>query len=333
MDWKGKSVLVTGATGFLGSWLTERLVKEGASVSALVEKECTRKACISHLSGVKQITGDVRDPELMGKIVRNKDTVFHLAAITQVIYAIKNPFETFDVNLNGTLNILEALRKNEGPFLVYMSTDKVYGEPKRLPIEADDPLSAKSPYDASKLAADRACYSYHKTYGTKLSIARSSNIYGGREANELRAVPDFVRSLLRLQPPVIRGSGIHERDFIYVDDIVNGLVSVAENSSKTNGEAFVFGTGRPVSILELAKISIKCSGLKMEPTVLGKPTPGEIDKQYVSYKKAREILGWQPKTSLEKGLSLTLKWYRENPWIEDVIKATSERYNIGSLVS
>jgi UDP-glucose 4-epimerase len=333
MEWNGKSVLVTGGTGFLGSWLTERLVKKGAAVSVLVEKECTRKACINHLSGIKQITGDVRDTELMERIVKGKDVVFHLAAITQVIYAIKNPFETFDVNLMGTLSILEALRKDDSPFLVYMSTDKVYGEPKRLPIEADDPLSAKSPYDASKLAADRACYSYHKTYGTELSIVRSSNIYGGREANELRAVPDFVRSLLKSKPPVIRGSGMHERDYIYVDDIVSGLVSVAENSSKTNGEAFVFGTGRPVSVLELAKISVKCSGLKVEPIVLGKPTPGEIDRQYISYKKAGEALGWQPKVSLEKGLSLTLKWFRENPWIEDVIKATSERYNISSLVS
>ncbi|MCJ7816581.1 MAG: GDP-mannose 4,6-dehydratase [Candidatus Aenigmarchaeota archaeon] len=332
MNWKGTNVLVTGATGFLGSWLTERLAGEGANVSVLVENECTRKVCIKHLLGkLDVVTGDVRDPETVRKMMGDKDVIFHLAAVTQVIYAIRNPVETFDVNLKGTLNILECLRKNDHPFLVYMSTDKVYGEPSRLPIEADDPLSAKSPYDASKLAADRACYSYHKTYGTKLSIVRSSNIYGGREANELRAVPDFVRSLIRSQPPVIRGSGRHERDFVYVGDVVNGLVSVAENSGKTNGEAFVFGTGRPVSVYDLAKIAIKASGLKLEPEVLGKPTPGEIDRQYISYKKAREFFGWQPKVRLEDGLALTLKWYRQNPWIEDVIKATSERYKIQSL--
>jgi nucleoside-diphosphate-sugar epimerase len=229
------------------------------------------------------------------------------------------------------VNLLEAMRKKDTPFLVYMSTDKVYGEPQRLPIEADDPLSAKSPYDASKLAADRACYSYHKTYGTKVSIARSSNIYGGREANELRAVPDFVRSLLKSEPPVIRGSGLHERDFVYVEDVVNGLVSIAENQQKTNGEAYVFGTGRPISVLDLAKICIKASGLELKPKVMGKPTPGEIDKQYISYRKAQEVFSWHPRVSLEEGIAKTLKWFKENPWIEDVIKATSERYRIHSL--
>jgi CDP-glucose 4,6-dehydratase len=332
MHWKDMDVLVTGATGFLGSWLTERLVLEGAAVYALVEHGCPRKTCISHLSGrITEISGDLRDSKLMEKAAEGKDVIFHLGAITQVIYAIKNPAETFEVNLNGTVNLLEAMRKKDTPFLVYMSTDKVYGEPQRLPIEADDPLSAKSPYDASKLAADRACYSYHKTYGTKVSIARSSNIYGGREANELRAVPDFVRSLLKSEPPVIRGSGLHERDFVYVEDVVNGLVSIAENQQKTNGEAYVFGTGRPISVLDLAKICIKASGLELKPKVMGKPTPGEIDKQYISYRKAQEVFSWHPRVSLEEGIAKTLKWFKENPWIEDVIKATSERYRIHSL--
>jgi CDP-glucose 4,6-dehydratase len=332
MDWKGTDVLVTGATGFLGSWLTEGLVKKGANVSVLVEEGDTRRPCIRHIPGLREITGDVRDASLVEKAVGGKDVIFHLAAVTQVMYAIRNPLETFDTNLGGTLNMLEALRKHDHPFLVYMSTDKVYGEPSRLPIEADDPLSAKSPYDASKLAADRACHSYHKTYGIRLAIARSSNIYGGREANELRAVPDFVRALLKSQQPVIRGSGMHERDFVFVDDVAGGLASIAESQKRTNGEAFVFGTGRPVSVLELARMCISASGLRMEPKVLGRPTPGEIDRQFVSYKKAQEFFGWSPRVKLEIGLARTLEWYRENPWIEDVIRATSKRYNIHALL-
>ena len=332
MDWEGKDVLVTGATGFLGSWLTESLVNKGADVTVLVEKDCTRRACIRHIPGIRDITGDVRDARLMKESLENRDVIFHLAAVTQVMYAIKNPMEAFDVNLAGTLNILEALRNSSDAFLLYMSTDKVYGEPERLPIEADDPLSAKSPYDASKLAADRACYCYHKTYGTKLAIARSSNIYGGREANELRAVPDFVRSLLESKPPVIRGSGMHERDFVYVQDVADGLVSIAESEERANGQAYLFGTGRPVSVHQLAEIAIEASGLNVVPKVLGKPTPGEIDRQYVSYRKAEEAFGWHPKVKLEDGIARTLEWYRKNQWIESVIRATSERYKIHSFL-
>ncbi len=335
MGWEDTRVLVTGATGFLGSWLTERLVKEGAIVTVLVQDKCTRRQVLDHISGkLKVIHGDIRDGKAVSDSLDSQEVVFHLAAITQVIYAIRNPIETFEVNLTGTLNILEALRKKEQEsFLVYMSTDKVYGEPSRLPIEADDPLSAKSPYDASKLAADRACYSFHKTYGTKVSIARSSNIYGGREANELRAVPDFVRSLLKSEPPIIRGSGLHERDYVYAEDVADGLLKIAENHKKTNGQAFVFGTGRPISVKDLASLCIKVSGIRMEPKVLGKLTPGEIDRQYISYRKAQETFGWQPKVRLEEGLARTFNWYRENPWIEQVIKSTSERYKISSLVS
>jgi len=335
-EWKDLNVLITGASGFLGSWLSERLVNENANVTMFVKDDSPRIKSIEHLaSKANIIRGDLKNKNSLNSALENQDVIFHLGAITQVLYAIKNPQETTEVNINGTLNILENIRRKENEtFLVYMSTDKVYGEPDKFPIEEDNLLSAKSPYDASKLAADRMCYCYHKTYGLGVSIARSSNIYGGRESNELRAVSDFVRAVIKSKPPVIRGSGKHERDFIFIDDIVNGLALLAENRKKTNGEVFNFGTGKAISIYDLSKLIIEISyiGKNLEPKVLGRPTPGEIDRQYLSYEKARNMIGWEPKIDLDKGIRLTVEWYKENPWFEEVIRLTSKYYGIGTLV-
>jgi CDP-glucose 4,6-dehydratase len=334
-DWNGKNVLVTGASGFLGSWLSENLVSKNANVTILVKENSPRIRGIEHLlRRVNIIKGDIKNEKTVENAMKNQDIVFHLAAITQVLYSIKNPRETMETNLNGTLNVLECMRRwNNETFLVYMSTDKVYGEPNKLPIGEDNLLLGKSPYDASKLSSDRTCYCYHQTYGLGISIARSSNIYGGREANELRAVPDFVRAVIKSKPPVIRGSGKHERDFMFVSDLVNGLLSIAENQKKTNGETINFGTGKAISIYDLSQMIIDLAGqrIKLKPKVVGGITPGEINVQYMSYKRANQLLGWEPEVELERGLKLTIDWYKKNPWFEYVINSTSEYYGIKNL--
>jgi len=314
-----RRVLVTGATGFIGSWLSERLTKQGNRVAALVRPNSRRRWCIRHLEGdLDVIYGDIRDSNLVAGIVDGKDVIFHLAAITQVINSVRDPVETFSVNLQGTINLLEAVRRSDqGQVLILASTDKVYGEPIRLPITEEDPLLGKSPYDASKIAAERAAYAYFRTYGIPVLISRSSNVYGGRDLNFLRAVPDFVSSAVLGEKIVARGSGRHVRDFVFVDDAVAALLKMAANAASHVGEAFNFGTGKPTSVSELAMLVSRYAGVGFE--VLDRDTPGEIDVQFLDSRKAKEKLGWEAKTELADGLHRTLEWYSANKplWISE----------------
>jgi len=333
--WKEKKVLITGATGFIGSWLTEFLLAKDAKITALIKKNDPLIASVRHiLNRIEPLYGDIRDRKLMDKAVDNQDVIFHLAAITQVTYAMKNPIETFEVNLSGTLNLLESIRRRSAsPFLIYASTDKVYGEPKYLPIDEEHPLSAGSPYDASKLAADRLVNSYLITYGIDGSIARWSNTIGGRDSNILRAVPDFVTSIIDGRPPIIRGDGRHVRDYMYVSDAVSGIVSLAENREIARGEVFNFGTGIGTSVVELANIIVNLMGYegRLIPVIVGARTPGEIDRQYLSTRKANESLRWRPQVDLRSGLAKTTKWYLENPWWRAVMNKSNRSKGIDPL--
>jgi CDP-glucose 4,6-dehydratase len=270
----------------------------------------------------------------MKKAVADQDFIFHLAAQTQVPLSVSNPVDTIDVSVNGTLNVIESLRKaNQDTFLIFSSTDKVYGEPKRLPIDEDHQLSCKSPYDAAKLAADRLVYSYYKTYGIECGITRWSNTIGGRDANILRAAPDFITSIMEGKPPTIRHSGQHVRDFVYVEDSVRGMLAVAENRKKSAGEAFNLGTGRPMKIVEFANLTIKLMGFekKMSPVLLNKPDSGEIQAQYLSSEKARRVLVWEPKFSVESGLKMTIDWYMKNRWWFDTMNKLSKHYGLRTV--
>ncbi len=247
-----------------------------------------------------------------------------MAALTQVIHSFTRANEFFEVNAIGTLNILEEVRKSKSlEFLVFSSTDKVYGEPNYVPIDENHQLGAKSPYDASKLAGDVLVESYYNTYSLPVAIVRWSNTIGGRDANILRAVPDFVTSIMRGKPPTIRGEGNQIRDYMYVTDAVSGILAVAQNKNKTNGEAFNLGTEKPTKVLEIANLVIEKMGMKgkMKPVVLGKNNPGEIDKQYLSAKKAREKLKWSPKISLGEGVAKAVDWYVKHPeWYDFMLR-------------
>lgn len=333
MSWKDKKVAITGATGFIGSWLTEDLVNKGAEVTILVKKDSPRGVRVlgKYSDKVNVIYGDVREYDTMKAFVSDKDYIFHLAAITQVLYSAANPVATFNIDANGTLNILEAIRSSKSsPFLVFQSTDKVYGEPSYVPIDERCGLSSKSPYDASKIAADRLVNSYFTSYGLKGTILRPSNVIGGRDANIWRAVPDFVLSIINNKPPKIRGNGKHIRDYTYVSDTVAAIRLAAEKQARSNGEVFNIGTGKPTSVLELAKTLIKVSGMEktMKPIILDKNTPSEIYRQYLASAKAKRLLGWVPKVSLKEGLKKTLGWYRQNLWWTSVIKDVEKYYSI-----
>jgi len=314
-------ILVTGATGFIGSWLAERLTKESNSVTILVRPNSPRRSCLQSFEDkVDIVYGDIRDTNVVEQIVKDKDLIFHLAAITQVASSLKDPVETFSVNLQGTINLLEAIRRSDqGQALVYASTDKVYGDPISLPIAEGHPLLGKSPYDASKIAAERATYAYFKTYGLSISISRSSNVYGGRDVNFLRAIPDFVSSAILGKKITVRGSGKHVRDYMFVDDAVEAFLKMATNITAFKGEVFNFGTGRPTSVAELAVLISRLTG-NIGYDVLGRQTPGEIDAQFLDCTKAKEKLGWQPKVELSEGVRRTLDWYSANKelWIKFV---------------
>ena len=333
MEWKGKKVAVTGATGFIGSWLTDALAENGADITVLIRKDSPRGQSVlgSATSKVKVIYGDIREREPVQKLVNGSDIIFHLAAITQVIYSKTHPVETFEIDANGTLNVLEAIRESKAdPFLVFQSTDKVYGEPEHVPISEDCRLSSKSPYDAAKMAADRLVNSYFVSYGLRGAITRPSNVIGGKDANILRVVPDFVLSVLKNKSPIIRGNGKHIRDYTYVKDTVAALKLIGEKQERSNGEIFNLGTGIPTSVLEIADLVIELSGSKnkLKPVLLNKSTPGEIDKQYLSSKKIKKVLGWEPKFSLREGLKETLEWYRENPKWQRVVERVNKYYGV-----
>jgi len=337
-DWNGRRVFLTGGSGFVGSWVAETLLERGAIVSALVRKDSPRMDVLkrigkNHPKAFKKVFGDlnVKDPREISRKIKDSEIIFDIGAITQVPYSIRHPAETMRTNVNGVLGMLEGIRlSNQDAVMIYTSTDKVYGEPDRLPITEKNQLSAKCPYDASKVAADRLVYTYHKTYGIKATMSRCSNIYGGRDANILRAIPDFVTSLIDGKRPVIRGHGNHERDFMYVTDAVAGIILLAENIGKTNGEAFNFGTGKPTKVRELAETVCRLyPDNKLVPEILGKLSPGEIDVQYIDAGKARKLLGWKPEVKLNEGLGRTISWYRNNDsWFREVIRKTSRFYGV-----
>jgi dTDP-glucose 4,6-dehydratase len=305
-------VLVTGATGFIGSWLAERLTRESNFVTILVRPNSPRRTCIQSFEDKLDIVyGDIRDRDIVGQIVQDKDIVFHLAAVTQVVSSMKDPTETFSVNFEGTINLLESLRRSDqDQMLIYASTDKVYGNPISLPITEDHPLLGESPYDASKIAAERAAYAYFKTYGLPVLISRSSNVYGGRDMNFLRAIPDFISSSILGNKISVRGSGKHVRDYMFVDDTIEAFLKMTVSATDFKGEVFNFGTGKPTSVAELATLVSRLAGIGYE--ILGRETPGEIDVQYVDYTKAKKKLDWEPQVELEEGLRRTLDWYSAN---------------------
>jgi CDP-glucose 4,6-dehydratase len=321
--WRGRNVLVTGATGFVGSWITEALVNMGANVVILVRDVSSlsslalKSASSIHSRARAAVLGDVTVYSVIERILNEYevDTCFHLASQTIVGVAKRSPLSTFKSNIMGTWNVLEACRRSRIlQRVVVASSDKAYGEPLKLPITEDHPLLAAYPYDASKACADILARTYFETYGLPVGVTRCSNIYGGGDMNFSRIIPDTVRSVLIGKAPIIRSDGTPERDYMYISDAVNAYITLAENLDrpKVKGEAFNFGTGKPVSVLDLVEKIINLAGKPhLKPVILGRETK-EIKVQYLSTKKAKDALNWEARVSLEQGLVKTIKWYKEN---------------------
>ena len=317
MDWKGKNVLITGATGFAGSWIAKSLVEKKANVVALIRDHAPDSPLfyMDTYPKLKAAKGNIIDYNSVNRIFNEYEinACFHLAAQPIVTIANRSPIPTFETNIKGTWNILEVARKTETlERIVIASTDKVYGEPIKLPITEDHPLDASYPYDASKACLEILVRTYFKTYELPIGITRCCNIYGGGDLNFSRIIIDTIRSIIFNKNPIIRSDGTPVRDFIYIDDVVNAYLTLAENLGRKDvkGEAFNFGSNSPISMIDLVNKIIKVSGKNLKPEIIGKKKPhAEIDEQYLSSEKALRLLKWKPKVPLDIGLKRTIKWY------------------------
>jgi CDP-glucose 4,6-dehydratase len=321
--WKGVPVLVTGAQGFVGSWLAERLLDEGAKVVTLlrdVEPEARFNA-----SGLAercvQVRGDLTDYETLTRALNEHEirAVFHLAAQTIVGIANRSPLSTFEANIRGTYTLLEACRgmgvvRNPIERVVVASSDKAYGSHDELPYREDFPLQPLYPYDVSKAATDMITRSYAATYDMPTAVTRLANIYGGGDPNPSRIVPDTIAALQDGKRPVIRSDGSPERDYMYVEDAVSAYLAIADSldDPKNWGRAWNAGHGEPVAVRDLVSRLIAVSGVDVEPDIQGEGTPhGEIDRQFLDSSAIKSELGWEPAWDLDRGLAATWQWYRE----------------------
>ena len=317
MTWKGVNVLVTGVNGFVGSGIAKTLVEKGAGVVALLRDDIPGSPLEyskvrDRLKGI--VNGDLTNYQVVQRAFNEYEieACFHLAAQAIVGVANRSPLSTFESNIKGTWNVLEAARNSEvlGK-LVIASSDKAYGEHEKLPYNEDYCLNALHPYDASKACADILARTYYNTYNLPVCVARCANIYGGGDLNFSRLVPDTIRSILQGGNPIIRSDGTPVRDYLYIKDAVSAYLTLGKKSGKVKGEAVNFGSDAPISVLELVTKILEISGSDLRPIIKGTgKIKGEIDRQYLSSEKAGKLLRWAPRYELEDGLKETFEWYK-----------------------
>jgi len=315
--WQDRCVFLTGATGFLGSWMVTKLKKLKAKVVGLVRDISETKKNEFFPDAVLDATvfGSLEDYDTLLRAVNEYeiDTVFHLGAQTIVGTANRNPRSTFESNIRGSWNLLEACRQiSTVKRIVVASSDKAYGEQPQLPYDEDMPLQGSHPYDVSKSCMDLIAQTYHNTYNTPVCITRCGNIYGGGDLNLNRIIPGTIRSVIREEAPIIRSDGTCVRDYVYVLDIVDAYLLLAENIDRAGvrGKAFNFSNKEPVSVIDLVKTIVRLMNREdLSPVVLNEASH-EIKYQYLSSEKARTLLGWRPSYLIEKGLIETIGWYK-----------------------
>jgi CDP-glucose 4,6-dehydratase len=317
VNWTERRVFVTGATGMVGSWLIKRLLAADASVVILVrdadpQSELIRSGDILRTS---VINGPLEDYATIERAINEQDidTVFHLGAQPIVTTALRSPLPTFETNIRGSYNLLEACRvhRDRVRHVVVASSDKAYGEAAILPYTEDMPANGRHPYDVSKSCADLLALSYAHTYQLPLAVARCGNIYGGGDLNWSRIVPGTIRSIWRGERPQLRSDGHYTRDYIYVEDVVDAYIALAEHSrdAGVRGEAFNFSPETRVTVLEITRMIQQLMGRPdVEPLIHGHAR-AEIRDQHLDSGKARQRLRWGVRYSLEEGLTATIRWY------------------------
>lgn len=297
--------LVTGATGLLGKALTARLLKDGHEVVALV-RDRVPGTCVE---GATLVSGDILDLALLSRVMAEYriERVFHLAGQTTVHTALANPVNTFEVNVRGTWNVLDAVRTSApNAHVLVASSDKVYGD-GLCPYTESQAMKGLYPYDASKTCADIIARGYAATYGIRATVVRCSNLYGPGDLNWDRFIPGLMRFAFRGEEFTLRGGGQMQRDFLYVEDAVDGYL-LAANVPVWAGEAVNFGTGTPVAIWRVAEETLRLAGCTRTFKEV-KLAPHETEAQWMDTTLAKSK-GWEPKHTLGDGLEKTVDWYR-----------------------
>jgi CDP-glucose 4,6-dehydratase len=314
--WRDRRVFVTGATGLVGGWLIRRLLEAEADVVCLIRDWTPNSELYQSrmIDKVTAVSGDLCDQAVLERALGEFEinTVMHLAAQTIVGIANRNPVSTFEANIGGTWKLLEACRRSPkvGQIIV-ASSDKAYGEAKVLPYTEETPLEGRHPYDVSKSCSDLIAQTYAVTYKLPVVITRCGNFYGGGDLNWNRIIPGTIRSVLRDQRPLIRSDGSFVRDYFYVEDGAAAYMFLAEQLARRPelaGSAFNLSTEIQLSVLDIVKQVLREMHSTLEPEILGEASH-EIPHQYLSARKARELLNWQPLFTLEEGLRRTIAWY------------------------
>lgn len=321
--WKNKKVLVTGATGLLGSSMVEKLVNEGANVTCLVRDWVFGSKLLTsdYLRRCNIVNGELIDYELVLRAVNEYeiDTVFHLGAQTIVGTASRSPLSTFEANIKGTWTLLEACRQCASKIerVLVASSDKAYGSHDNLPYTEATPLVGRFPYDVSKSCTDLISMSYFHTYQLPVAVTRCGNLFGAGDLNFNRLIPGTIKSVLENEAPIIRSDGKFIRDYFYVADAVDAYLRLAEAlpSETFNGQDFNFGTETPMSVVDLVAAILKVMGREDLEPVIENRASHEIREQYLDCTKARTMLNWKPERSFEQGLAETIAWYTR--WLQE----------------
>lgn len=312
-----KNIFITGSSGFIGSWLVKSLLDKGAKITCLNRDLVPDSMFFSEGLNLKVnvAMGDLSDYSSVERVINEyePEVVIHLGAQTIVGIANNSPIGTFKSNILGTWNLLEACRLHDKQVesIVVASSDKAYGDQEKLPYTEESPLNAKNPYDVSKACADMLSRSYGSTYGLPISISRCGNFFGGGDLNFSRLVPSTIKSAYENKNPTIRSDGSPVRDYIYVKDAVSAYEILSEKTEekKFHGEAFNFSNEIQLTVLELTNKILKLMSKENLKPEIKNEAKNEIEKQHLSSKKAREVLGWKSKWGIDKGLEETINWY------------------------
>lgn len=323
MNWKNKKVLVTGAGGFIGSHLTERLVDLGADVYAFVRYNSRNDWGMIELlpeekkEKINVITGDIKDSDAVRWAARDVDIIFHLAALIPIPYSYIHPREVIETNVIGTLNVLMAAKENNVERMIHTSTSETYGTAQYVPIDEKHPLQGQSPYSASKIGADKIAESFYLSYGLPVATLRPFNTYGPRQS--ARAVIPTIITQALTKNEVSIGSKHPTRDLTYVSDTVEGFIKLAEADDRVLGEVINIGSNFEISIGDLAnkivslisKDTGKDIEIKFDDSRV-RPDKSEVERLWVDNRKAKKFMNWEPKVSLDEGLKRTIEWISKN---------------------
>ena len=317
---KNKLILVTGCYGFVAQHLIHNLLLNNNRVIGIYNKKYQLKIFNNknYINKKKLIEKkvDIRDKKFLINLFKKYkfDYCYHLAAISQVLTSNQSPEETYEINVFGTINLLESAKLYRPKIkFIFSSSDKAYGSSKKLPYKEDFPLNGLNPYDASKASADIISRSYAKAFNLQVCVTRFVNIYGPGDVNWDRIIPGTIKSLINNKKPILRSNGRFLRDYLFIDDVVNGYIMLgkAMQNKKVKGIAINFGSGKPITVLNLVKKMLKINNNNSKFYIIKNKVKNEIKDQYSGYQLAKETIHWKPKISLEEGLVKTFFWYKK----------------------